>query len=266
VKWIVGSPLQNISGNSGGFVVHFGPWRPRACPYIGGVNIAPALIAFAVATTLSGAAAAAEPSPWDLQVQAFVRANLDPALTGRVEVLPGPLDPRLRLAPCQQVQPYLSPNTRLWGKARVGLRCTQGPTPWNISMPVTVKVYGRALVATQAMTPGQVLSAGDLREAEVDLAEDPSAALTTPSAAIGRTLARPLLAGQSVRQVTLKARQWFAAGDTVQIRAVGNGYAVAGSGEALTAGIEGQPARVRTESGRLVTGVAVAEHQLELAL
>jgi flagella basal body P-ring formation protein FlgA len=34
----------------------------------------------------------------------------------------------------------------------------------------------------------------------------------------------------------------------------------------MTAGIEGQPARVRTESGRLVTGVAVAEHQLELAL
>ena len=216
-------------------------------------------------------AAAAQPSvatsPLEQQALGFVQAQLGTnKLPGRVEVVAGPLDARLRLAPCQQVQAYLTPNTRLWGKTRVGLRCTQGATPWNVYLPVTVKVWGRALVMAQAMPAGQVLAAADVREAEVDLAEDASPALTDAAALVGRTLARSVAAGQGVRQATLKARQWFAPGDTVRIRAVGDGYAVAGSGEALTAGIEGQPARVRTESGRLVTGVAVAEHQLELAL
>lgn len=212
------------------------------------------------------AAEAATPSPLEQQALGFVKSHLASDLPGRVEVVAGPLDARLRLAPCQQVQAYLTPNTRLWGKTRIGLRCIQGATPWNVYLPVTVKVWGKALVMTQAMPAGQVLAAADVRETEVDLAEEASPALTDASALVGRVLARSVSAGQGVRQATLKARQWFAPGDTVRIRAVGDGYAVAGSGEAVTAGIEGQPARVRTESGRLVTGVAVAEHQLELAL
>jgi flagella basal body P-ring formation protein FlgA len=34
----------------------------------------------------------------------------------------------------------------------------------------------------------------------------------------------------------------------------------------VTNGIEGQPARVRTEGGRIVTGVATGERRLELTL
>jgi flagella basal body P-ring formation protein FlgA len=239
------------------------------------VNKAPALVAFVAFVVLvavgraafaAGPAAPSASSPLEQQALSFVQGHLASDLPGRVEVIAGPMDARLRLAPCQQVQAYLTPNTRLWGKTRVGLRCTEGVTPWNIYLPVTVKVWGKALVMTQAMPAGQVLAAADVRETEVDLAEEASPALTDASALVGRVLARSVSAGQGVRQATLKARQWFAAGDTVRIRAVGDGYAVAGSGEAVTAGIEGQPARVRTESGRLVTGVAVAEHQLELAL
>jgi flagella basal body P-ring formation protein FlgA len=239
------------------------------------VNKAPALVAFVAFVVLvavgraafaAGPAAPSASSPLEQQALSFVQGHLASDLPGRVEVIAGPMDARLRLAPCQQVQAYLTPNTRLWGKTRVGLRCTEGVTPWNIYLPVTVKVWGKALVMTQAMPAGQVLAAADVRETEVDLAEEASPALTDASALVGRVLARSVSAGQGVRQATLKARQWFAPGDTVRIRAVGDGYAVAGSGEAVTAGIEGQPARVRTESGRLVTGVAVAEHQLELAL
>ena len=34
----------------------------------------------------------------------------------------------------------------------------------------------------------------------------------------------------------------------------------------MTNGIEGQPAKVRTESGRVVTGIATADRRLELSL
>ena len=44
----------------------------------------------------------------------------------RVEIEPGRLDPRLRLAPCERIEPYLPPGARAWGRSRVGLRCVQG--------------------------------------------------------------------------------------------------------------------------------------------
>jgi flagella basal body P-ring formation protein FlgA len=184
----------------------------------------------------------------------------------RIDVQVGQLDARLRLAPCQKVEPYLPPGTRLWGKARIGLRCTQGAVAWNVFLPITVKVYAKALVSSGPLSSGSVIAAGDLAQAEVDLAEDPSAALADAELAVGRTLARALNAGQSVRQSHLKPRQWFAAGDVVKVTAVGPGFSVAGEGQALTPGMEGQAARVRTESGRVLTGMPVGERRIELAL
>src|SRR5664279_5223855 len=107
----------------------------------------------------------------------------------RVEVVLGQLDPRLRLAPCARIEPYLPAGVRLWGKARIGLRCTQGPTHWNVYLPITVKVYGRALVVPAGAVAGSVVASADLAEAEVDLAEESSAAIVEPKLAVGRVLA-----------------------------------------------------------------------------
>ena len=56
------------------------------------------------------------------------------------------------------------------------------------------------------------------------------------------------------------------AGDLVRVVAVGNGYAVSAEGQAMSHGIEGQPARVRTESGRIITGVPAGDRRVEVAL
>ena len=184
----------------------------------------------------------------------------------RFEVSVGQLDARLRLAPCLQVRPYLPEGMRLWGKSRIGLRCVQGAVKWNVYLPITVKAFGPALVATSGAAAGSVLSAADLSSAEVDLAEDSSAPLTRTEQAVDRTLARALKPGESLRQSHLKARQWFAAGETVTVQAQGDGFCVAGEAQALNPGIEGQPVRVRTESGRVLTGQPVGERRVALAL
>ena len=199
------------------------------------------------------------------------RLALDGAHAGapgmpRVEVSVGQLDPRLRLAPCLRMEPYLPEGTRLWGKTRIGLRCTEGTTKWNVYLPVTVRFFGKALVVVAGAPAGAVLSASDLTLAEVDLAEDASVALQNADIAVGRVLAHPLRPGQTLRQSHLKARQWFAAGDTVTVVAQGSGFSVAGEAQALNPGIEGQAIRVRTESGRVLTGQAVGERRVELVL
>lgn len=184
----------------------------------------------------------------------------------RIDVRVGQLDPRLKLAPCEKVQPYLPPNARLWGRSRIGLRCDSGPVRWNVWLPVTVSVHARATVAAHALAAGAVVSAADLKVAEVDLAAGPGDAVIDPALAVGRTLARPVAADASLRSTDLKARLWFAAGDSVRIDALGSGYAVSGEGQALGPGLDGQPVRVRTSTGRIVTGVAAGERRVEVAL
>lgn len=184
----------------------------------------------------------------------------------RVEVELGQLDPRLKLAPCDQIQPYLPTGVRPYGRTRIGLRCLQGTTRWNVYLPVTVKLFAPAMVAVSALPAGTLLEAQHLQRAEVDLAASPDPAITTALPALGRTLARPLAAGDTLRRGDLKARQYFNAGDVVRIVAVGQGYSVSVEGQAVSSGIEGQPARVRVESGRILSGVPSGDRRMEIAL
>lgn len=189
------------------------------------------------------------------------------ALPGtRVDIDIGALDPRLKLAPCADVQPYLPSGSRLWGKARIGLRCASGPVRWNVFLPVTVRVFAPALVVSGPLQAGAQLSTADLKVAEVDLAEARSAALQQPALAVGRTLLRPLAAGATVREADLRPRQWFDAGDRVQLVASGSGISVAGEGQAMTPGFEGRSVRVRTDSGRIVSGKPTGPKRVEVPL
>jgi flagella basal body P-ring formation protein FlgA len=200
------------------------------------------------------------------QVRLLALDKAASAEAARVEVVVGQLDPRLHLAPCDRIEPYLPANVRLWGKSRIGLRCKVGRVAWNVYLPIVVKVWGRALVVPAGAAAGSILADSDLDEAEVDLAEEFTPAFFDRKLVVGRTLAQALRPGQAVRQAHIKSRQWFAAGETVKLVAVGEGFALESVGQALTNGIEGQPARVRTENGRVVTGVPAGERRMELTL
>lgn len=211
----------------------------------------------------------AAPAALALLTQA-ARAQLPAAARLNVEF--GRLDARLQPAPCEQVQPHLLAGAPTWGRTRVGLRCLRGTVAWNIFIPVHVQVVAPALVATAPLAAGSTLSMQNVQLAMAEWTAGPGgiaaveAPLTDAAQAEGRVLARPLAHGQALRPADLHTRQWFAAGDTVDIVAVGPGFAVAGQGQALTPGREGQPARVRTDSGRIVIGMPSGERRLELRI
>ena len=223
------------------------------------------------AATSAPAAAAALPEALAAEIQGLANQAAGTLLgvsakPPRIEVLVGRLDPRLKLAPCQRIAPYLPAGARPLGQTRMGLRCVQGATAWNISLPITVRVWAPSLVAATVLPVGTVLEARHLVLAEVDLAERADPAIPTADLAVGRTLARGLASGEALRRTDLKTRLWFNAGDTVRIVAVGPGYSISSEGQAMGPGLEGQSARVRTEGGRVVSGIAVGERRLELAL
>lgn len=172
----------------------------------------------------------------------------------RMEVSVGSLDPRLRLAPCARVEPYLPAGARLWGRTRLGLRCVEGQTAWNVYLPVTIKAFGPAWVLTGPVAPGAVLAAHDATQAEVDWAEESAPIMANPEMWVGQIAARQLVAGQALRQSMVRAPHLFKAGAQVKVVAQGAGYAVTSAGQAMTAGAAGQIVRIRMDNGRIVSG------------
>ena len=235
----------------------------------------PRLIAALLWGCLPALAAAASPAPLPVDLVAEVRqlagdaaALLWPtaATAPRVEVVVGRLDPRLTLAPCEQIVPFLPPGARPLGATRIGLRCAKGETAWRVTLPMQVKLWAPALVARTTLPAGSVLQAQHLTLAEVDLAARADAAITLDRDAIGRTLQRSLSAGDTLRTGDLKVVVYFNAGDTVRVVAVGAGFSISGEGQALGAGSAGRQAQVRLTGGRVVTGIATGDRRVEVAL
>ena len=182
----------------------------------------------------------------------------------RMEVQVGKLDPRLNLAPCEQVEPYLPTGSKLWGRSRIGLRCVQGARPWNVFLPVTVKAWGPAWVLAHNVNTGDVLDAGSAVQGEVDWAAETSPVLVLPEDWVGQTAARNMRAGQALRQSMVRPAEVFKKGATVKVLVRGPGYAVTTSGQAVTGAGIGQSVKIRMDNGRLISGTVNAQGEVEV--
>lgn len=213
---------------------------------------------------LASWAAPAHAGPWISQdeLPALAQRWVDRALAQqsaraelplRLHATLGDLNSRLRLADCARVEPYLPAGSRLWGKTRVGLRCLEGATRWNVFLPVTVQASGQAWVMRRDVRAGEALSEGDLMLAEVDWAAEQGSALAATDPWLGQVATRSLSTGQTVREHMLRAPQVFQAGAQVRVLVRGRGFQISASGQALSAGVVGQAARVRMDGGRVMS-------------
>lgn len=199
--------------------------------------------------------------------QGAAQAALPAGMLGvRLDVSVGNIDPRLKLAPCANIEPYVPVGARLWGKNRMALRCVDGMVRWNVSMPVTVKALGRAWVVKNPVASGVAITSSDVIQADVDWAEEAAPVLLDARVWEGQIATRALATGQTLRIGMLKAAQVFQAGAQVRVVAQGPGFQVSGDAQALSAGVIGQLARVRMDNGRIASGTVVDFHTVKIEL
>ncbi|MEZ5661373.1 MAG: flagellar basal body P-ring formation chaperone FlgA [Burkholderiaceae bacterium] len=184
-------------------------------------------------------------------LEAFVRAQIGPDY--RVEVRFGDLPQGTRLAPCKRVEPFLPYGARLWGPSRLGVRCVSGAR-WTVMLPLNVRVFGQALIATRALRANTEVGPEDFRLTETELTASPGQPLTDPAALAGQMTTRPMRVGDLLLSHHLKVKPTIAAGDPVRIRVLGAGFTVQASGVAMAAAADGQTLRVRTDSGKVLMG------------
>lgn len=244
------------------------PWHGRLRPWRAVLAAgSAALAAVALAQPVAPAPAMAA---WTQQAQDWVSGEVGRASPGATPLRPvievGSLDSRLRLAPCVRVEPYLPAGTRLWGRSRIGLRCVEGPTPWNVFLPVTVRVWGPAWALRHPVPAGTELTQDDVEAVEIDWTEGHTPVLAQPQDWVGHTTTRHLLPGQVLRQGMVRAPQVFSAGTQVKVTVQGPGFRLSATGEALSHGHVGQTARVRLPNRRVLSGTVRDADTVEIAL
>jgi flagella basal body P-ring formation protein FlgA len=210
------------------------------------------LTSFLVSLAAVSSSSAQSPTPESLKL--YVE-NAAGGIGGRAEVTVGALDPRIDLSACTRLEPFVPPGARLWGRAWIGVRCTEGPA-LTAYFPVHVKLFGSALLAGRAFAAGTSLAPADVRLEEVELTREPPGALADPSFVGGKVLARPIAAGQVLRAEHFRAPPAVAAGDSVKLVYAGTGFTVSTEGRAIGAAAAGQPVRVQTGTGKTLSGIA----------
>lgn len=174
-------------------------------------------------------------------------------LPGRVTVTVSSVFPR-GLAACTQLEPFMPPGARTWGRTTVGVRCV-GAKPWTLYVAARVAVDITYYTAAREIEPGQMLSASDLVPREGDLATLPRTVITDPSQANGALALLRITAGLPLRTDMLRSASSVVIGQTVKVVAEGTNFTISAEGSALNTAAPGQQVRVRTEGGQIITGV-----------
>jgi len=213
-------------------------------------------------STVSTASTASIQSAPDNSINVLLQRETA-GINGRVEIVVGQLDARLQLAPCARIEPFLPSGTRVWGRFNVGMRCREGAN-WSVFLPVTVKVHGAALTAKKSLMAGAIPADNDLEAVEAELSREPGTPVMDLSQIEGRVLSRAVFSGQILRLEYFRAAWAVSQGDQVKLLANGPGFSISADGEALAHAAAGQTVRVKTETGRVVSGIARAGRIVEL--
>jgi flagella basal body P-ring formation protein FlgA len=204
------------------------------------------------------------------QDAALIRQSVEEFLTrqatgapGEVSIEVGQLDPRLNLAACIQLEPFMAHGSRAWGKTAVGVRCT-APAPWSIYLSATVHVMADYVAAAAPLVQGQTITRQDIMQRRGDLTTLPAGVITDTIQAIGLTTMASLQLGMPLRKDTLRAPAAVQMGQTVRLLSSGPGFKVSTEGRALGNAMEGQSVQAKTGSGQIISGIAKAGGILEV--
>lgn len=221
-------------------------------------------LAGAFSAAAGAAATVADSAAQSEALKRFVEAQLAPFDgASRVQVVVGQPDPRLQLAPCERTEPFLRPGTRLWGRAFVGLHCVAG-AEWSISVPVEVRVFGPGLRALRTLAAGQPIAPSDVAVEDVEWTREAQGVASGLDQLEGHVPARPIEAGRIVALSALREVPAVAQGDPVKLIGVGQGFSIVTEAVALATAGPGQPVRIRTEAGKMLTGTARAGRVVEV--
>ena len=177
------------------------------------------------------------------------------------------LDPRLRLASCDQpLATKLESPTQPVGRATVRVSC-EGSSPWSVFVPAQIHLFREVVVAKRALQRNSTLEAADIVLAERDVGLLNQGYLTSLDQALGNKLTRSAQPDQVLLPSHVSPAEVVRKGDQVVISAKNSTINVRMPGEALSNGALGSQIRVKNQrSGRVIRARVTGPGQVEVLM
>lgn len=185
-------------------------------------------------------------------------------LPGKVSINVGKLDQRMSLAACPAPEAFQQPGARAWGKTTVGVRCA-APAAWTVYIQAQVSVVGEYVAAAVPLVQGKEIDKSQLAMVKGDIAALPNGVVTDMSQAVGRTSTVSLASGAPLRLDMLRSKPVVQQGQLVKVVSHGNGFSVSAEARAIGTAADGQVVQARTPGGAIISGLARAGGQVEVA-
>lgn len=186
--------------------------------------------------------------------EAFVLEQIGQASAG-VEARAGRLDPRLRLAHCDQaLEAFNAAGGRLGGNASIGVRC-DGSRPWKIYVPVRVSREVEVAVLAKSLPRGATLTEDSIRTQRMDTTTLSFGYYSNLAALNGQTLRRAAASGTVITPDLVAIPPTVRKGEQVTLIAQRQGIAIRAPGRAMVDAQVGDLIQVRNlSSDRMVEG------------
>jgi len=167
------------------------------------------------------------------------------------------------LGDCPAPQPFLPRPGVPQGRVTVGVHCgSEGERTRYLQATVSAMV--RHLVARQAVDPGQRIDAAALGWQESEISRLRRGYLDEIDQAAGMIATRRIPDGAVLTDNMLRKPWMVRRGDTVVLTAVGKGFRVSRSVEALDNGGLGSTIRLKTENNQILQGRVTGQDQLRV--
>jgi len=172
---------------------------------------------------------------------------------GQVSVRMVPLDPRLALDACEDLNLRI-PGDRVAGRVSVHARC-RAPATWGLYLTAQVDVRLPVVTLTGPVPRNSVLRDADLTRTETNLAGLRDGYLIDPADAVGMAARHNLRSDGVLYQHQLAAPKLVSKGDTVTLATSAGAVTVTTQAVALTDGVYGERVDVRNpRSNRVISG------------
>ncbi|HKM96702.1 MAG TPA: flagellar basal body P-ring formation chaperone FlgA [Buttiauxella sp.] len=159
--------------------------------------------------------------------------------------------PDAQLPPCPLPDFSMPGNSRLWGTVSVMAKCGNDKR----YIQAEVQATGNYVVATQALPRGSVIDQSLLQLKRGRLDQLPPRTILDINQANSATTLRDIAPNQPILLSMVRQSWRIKAGQQVQVVAAGDGFSVNSEGRALNNAAVAQTARVRMNSGQIVSGV-----------
>jgi flagella basal body P-ring formation protein FlgA len=207
-----------------------------------------------------GLQAANKQSLQDIEQAAYIHVLSDAQMNfDNAQVALVPLDSRLNLAACDSELKAFSKKSDLkMGKQTIGVKCF-APVAWTVYVQADIKVYKKAVVAAKPLSAGQVISAADIKLANINISGLRKSFSQKTKQVIGQQLKYSIAMGDIISPSSLKAKKVVARGQVITLVAKAGTMEVRMSGQALASAALGQRVKVKNlSSKRVVEGIVDA--------